>query len=167
MLLFSHDRSQRGRRTDQHSDDRNASNDADDDDDWHEPWDPTPLWLNSRRRRASPFFAARRHARPPEAFADTSIMRPGGDEWVQQHHGRCFVPELLAEDVPVDQRAQAQRLVEIFPKEAEDILRARIDQAFQHACDALPKSMMVSRTELRATWLRAEYYNVAKAVQDE
>ena len=31
----------------------------------------------------------------------------------------------------------------------------------------MPKSMMVSRPELRAAWLRAEYYAVVKAVKDE
>ena len=85
-----------------------------------------------------------------------SIMKSVRDEWVQRQHGRCFVPELLPEDVPVDQRAEAQQLVETCPNGAEDILRGRIEQAFQDACDALPKSMLVSRTELRAAWLRAE-----------
>ena len=95
------------------------------------------------------------------------IMKSVQSEWVERQRGRCFVPELLPEEVPVDQRGEAQELAATFPKGAEELLRGRIDEAFESACNALPKTMMLSRRELRAAWLRAEYYRVLKAVKDE
>ena len=91
------------------------------------------------------------------------------EEW-QVAHPRAasvFVPEVEPAQLPSGARKHAEQTLAGFPVEAKEMLAERVSHAFEAMWHKLPASLALSKSDVRAVWVAAEYYGLMEQTAAE